>query len=449
MTASLPTGAITCGWAIPGNLETDKYILPVSGGADSTALAIYLHERYPHVPFELIFSDTGAEEQEAYDGLRRLEEYLGKTITWIKPKKGLFDLIEQFGGFLPSSQSRWCTRELKLAPFRNWMKQHEGIQKWMFVGIRADESSRVAFTIDECETIMPFVELGLSRADVFAILTRTVGVPKTYQTRTRSGCGVCPFQRKSEIVGLLQRSPSEFQRGANCEKLSDQDQQRHEAPVALSAESGIAANWLHFPKPKDNLVGGRGREQSLFATSGVFVGVEFFYDGMPFGTEFIWHQRLVSFSSSLAGIKRQLQDRFMHLLRTSEVYDMTPDDVRHKAKFAIYFVEAPSDVLDTDKPDAASYTWQAGQSYRQTRHVTQWAMRILHAAGLEEDAARMKSASPISWVYENAMYSEKGLKAVKGEKGAVVASLWYQPTELSEEDEEIEEKFFPCPMCQI
>ena len=34
---------------IPGNPETDEYLLPVSGGADSAALAMLLHELAPHI----------------------------------------------------------------------------------------------------------------------------------------------------------------------------------------------------------------------------------------------------------------------------------------------------------------------------------------------------------------------------------------------------------------
>ena len=34
---------------IPGNPATDEYLLPVSGGADSAALAMLLHEIAPHI----------------------------------------------------------------------------------------------------------------------------------------------------------------------------------------------------------------------------------------------------------------------------------------------------------------------------------------------------------------------------------------------------------------
>ena len=38
-----------------------RHIVPVSGGKDSSALAVYLRQRKPEVRFEYVFSDTGVE----------------------------------------------------------------------------------------------------------------------------------------------------------------------------------------------------------------------------------------------------------------------------------------------------------------------------------------------------------------------------------------------------
>lgn len=92
-------------YQIPGNPETDVYLLPVSGGADSTALAILLHEIAPEIDFRMVFTDTGAEEKETIESLDRLEIWLGKKIERIG-EKSLFSLIEEFNGFLPSPRDR-------------------------------------------------------------------------------------------------------------------------------------------------------------------------------------------------------------------------------------------------------------------------------------------------------------------------------------------------------
>lgn len=435
---------------MPGR-PSDKYLIPLSGGADSSALAILMHWMFPNHPFEYCFTDTVAEEPEIYTTLDTLEEYLGKPITRIVPEMGLFELIEHYKGFLPSSQARWCTRELKLRTFKTWIEQFKGQQKYMFVGIRSDESDRLAFTIDEVETVMPFIDLNLKREHIFAILEKTIGIPRYYRRRTRSGCSVCFFQRRSELVGLLQEACNEFNRGLKCEKLSPVDAARHQEATPLWKDSGIAANWLSLPLPEDgHKIQGRkpkASSLSLFGR-GVFVGGEFFMDGLLSNDEFIWHQRVVSYSPTMHGIKRQLDDRYQHLLATGEVYGMTPDEVRSKVKFAIWYVELPEDVFDPDPPKDGGYTWQQGESYQQLRHVIQWVTRSLQAESMRQQAA----ATPrlLSVQYEWTEASKAGLAKLNEEVGSVSLSQWYQaseqPAELSVEEEV---KRVPCPMCSI
>lgn len=55
-----------------------RHILSLSGGKDSTALAIYLRDRVPEM--EYIFHDTGKELPDTLDYIERLEAYLGKRV---------------------------------------------------------------------------------------------------------------------------------------------------------------------------------------------------------------------------------------------------------------------------------------------------------------------------------------------------------------------------------
>lgn len=441
---------------IPGNPSTDEYLVPVSGGADSSALAILLKELAPDIPFRYVFTDTGAEEKEALEMLDRLERWLGKPIERLQ-SRGLFDLIGDYNGFLPSPRDRYCTRELKLVPFRNWIAQFAGKTKWMFVGIRADEQSRLAFTLPEVETVMPYVDLGITREWVYRKLAETVGISKSYQTRSRSGCTVCPYQRTSELVGLLQRSPVEFERGAACEKLNPKDAERHAPGIPLWQDSGISLNWHSLPVPmsEEEIQKGKltkAKTPDLFG-SRVFVGGEFFMDGLLSNDEFIWHQRLVCFSPTLDGVKKQLDGRYQHLLSTAEVYHMTQEEVREKAKFAIWYIELPGDVFDPQgvkgEGDDQSYTWHQGKSYRQIRHVVDWATRALHAEFQRRQAAI--EAPLLSVQYEWAESSRSALEKITAPAGAVLLSQWYQASEKEVEPESEEEvlRLTPCPMCQI
>jgi hypothetical protein len=118
-----------------------RHVLGISGGKDSAALAIYLHQLYPHLNIEYYTTDTGKELQETYDLIDRLEVYLGKPIIRIKAAgtstQDPFDhYYHVFGGYLPSSNARWCTKKLKLEPFETFVGDDLVVS---YVGIRGDE----------------------------------------------------------------------------------------------------------------------------------------------------------------------------------------------------------------------------------------------------------------------------------------------------------------------
>src|SRR3990167_4612417 len=92
-----------------------RHVLGISGGKDSAALAIYLKNKYPRLVIEYYFCDTGKELDETYTLVRNLEIYFGKKIEPLEAAQNShedpFDhFLKLYGGFLPSSQSRWCTR---------------------------------------------------------------------------------------------------------------------------------------------------------------------------------------------------------------------------------------------------------------------------------------------------------------------------------------------------
>jgi 3'-phosphoadenosine 5'-phosphosulfate sulfotransferase (PAPS reductase)/FAD synthetase len=118
-----------------------RHVLGISGGKDSAALAIYLRNAYPDLDIEYYFCDTGKELEETYKLIRNLETYLGKRITVLNSAdnstRGPFDhFYHLFGGYLPSSNARWCTKYLKLHPFEAFVGDDPVIS---YVGIRGDE----------------------------------------------------------------------------------------------------------------------------------------------------------------------------------------------------------------------------------------------------------------------------------------------------------------------
>ena len=109
-----------------------RHVLGLSGGKDSSALAIYMRDRVPEM--EYFFCDTGEELPETYDYLVRLESYLGKPIVRLNSDKGFSHWKTIYSDYLPSPQMRWCTRQLKIRPLELWLGDDPAIS---YVGIRS------------------------------------------------------------------------------------------------------------------------------------------------------------------------------------------------------------------------------------------------------------------------------------------------------------------------
>ena len=138
-----------------------KHLVGISGGKDSAALAIYLHDKYPNLSVTYYFCDTGKELDETYQLVKNLEVYFGKKIielTAKEPKqagKNPFDYYyESFRGYLPSSQARWCTAMMKLLPFEEFVGDEPAVS---YVGIRGDEDREGYISKqDNIQSIFPF-----------------------------------------------------------------------------------------------------------------------------------------------------------------------------------------------------------------------------------------------------------------------------------------------------
>jgi len=203
-----------------------RHILSLSGGKDSTALAIYMRDRVPEM--EYVFMDTGKELPETYEYIEKLEAYLGKPIVRLKRDDVTFeDLLQARNGFLPSPKVRWCTEYLKIIPFERYVGDDPCIN---YVGIRADEAQRKGYisTKPNITTRFPFVEDGITKEDVMRILEESgLGLPAYYRWRSRSGCFFCFFQQKIEWLGLWENHPDLFEEAASYEKVDPATGERY------------------------------------------------------------------------------------------------------------------------------------------------------------------------------------------------------------------------------
>jgi 3'-phosphoadenosine 5'-phosphosulfate sulfotransferase (PAPS reductase)/FAD synthetase len=198
-----------------------RHIVNLSGGKDSTALAIYLKDHIPQL--EYIFCDTHKELPETYEYLDKLEAFLQKPIVRLNSDRGFDHWLDMYGGMLPSARVRWCTRKLKIEPFETYVGNDI---IWSYVGIRADEGrSGYESTKPNITPIFPFKEHGLNITDIERILADSgMGLPEYYSWRQRSGCFFCFFQRTGEWVGLKERHPDLYEEAKKYETESGGDQ---------------------------------------------------------------------------------------------------------------------------------------------------------------------------------------------------------------------------------
>ena len=201
----------------------ERHVLGLSGGRDSAALAVHMRQTRPELDIDYFFTDTGKELPEVYEFLVKLEGYLGKPILRLNPDRDFDFWLKQYNNFLPSAQTRWCTRQLKLRPFEQWIKPmlDNGDTVYSYVAIRADEEYREGYASKHERLIvrLPLKEAGIDKAGVLEFLEGTgLGLPRYYEWRTRSGCTFCFFQQKIEWVRLMERHPDFFEEAKRYEK---------------------------------------------------------------------------------------------------------------------------------------------------------------------------------------------------------------------------------------
>ena len=192
-----------------------RHVLSLSGGKDSAALAIYMRDRVPEM--EYVFHDTDKELPETYAYLKQLQSILGRPIQRSRSVMNFDQWLKVYGGVIPSSHRRWCTKMLKLRPFEEWIGDDPVFN---YIGIRADED-REGYVSKKANItpVYPFRDDGIAYADVVEILEESgLGLPRyTEWGRTRSGCYFCFFQQKIEWVRLKETYPDLYERAKEYE----------------------------------------------------------------------------------------------------------------------------------------------------------------------------------------------------------------------------------------
>lgn len=217
-----------------------RHILGLSGGKDSTALAVLLHKVVPNL--ESFFCDTGKELPETYAYLEKIEAKLRIKIKRLSAERDFDFWLALHDGYLPSPKRRWCTEQMKIKPLE---KEFGGNDKvYSYIGIRADEIRDGYLTttgsniipvypfrkrqdnkpstvqaLEELGIYLPFEPQGYNKAAIHRLLEDfNIGLPDYYRWRSRSGCFFCFYQRKYEWVKLAEEHPDKFAEAVQYEK---------------------------------------------------------------------------------------------------------------------------------------------------------------------------------------------------------------------------------------
>ena len=202
------------------------HVVALSGGKDSTAMALRLAEVEPR-SYVYICTPTGDELPAMFEHWRRLGKLLRRPIYPITA--GTLKSLCEHERALPNFRMRFCTKQLKVRPFKAFLLRAMPVVS--YVGLRADEDLREGIDLrpahyggsvalsapGQVEQRYPLREWGWDKVAVVSYLDeRGVDIP------ARTDCARCFFQRIDEWWTLWRDYPQIF-----ADAVGEEDQFGH------------------------------------------------------------------------------------------------------------------------------------------------------------------------------------------------------------------------------
>ena len=209
-------------------------IASISGGKDSTAMLIILHDNGIKLS-RVIYVNTGIEFPQTIQYIKNklnpwVMEHFGISITVVRPEKPFAFLVREYGvPFAPAG--RWCCRLLKEEPFYKYLHESGITEADIFLGYTKDEErrfERAKKTVKRYENKYgvkvtlhaPLIEHGITGKEALE-MTREHGLyNELYDHFSRTGCYLCPYQSLDDWRNLYWNFPELFNAAKKLEEIS-------------------------------------------------------------------------------------------------------------------------------------------------------------------------------------------------------------------------------------
>jgi len=184
--------------------------LSFGGGVNSVALYLYLIDQ--SVDFEPVFMDHGTDWPETYEYLNMFQNFIAKrgwpSITVLR-SGNLYDYSWE-KKMVPFFKRRWCTRIFKVKPLEKYYTK----PCFQMLGFDFSEINRAKISCsDGIETRYPLIEAEIDRHGCKALI-KSHGLNPPMKT----GCYICPFQKRSQWIELRRKHPCLFQKAVDLEQ---------------------------------------------------------------------------------------------------------------------------------------------------------------------------------------------------------------------------------------
>jgi hypothetical protein len=222
------------------NAKKETLVVSFSGGRTSAYMARWLQlNKADEYELKFVFMNTGGEDERTLNFVNQCDKEFGFNLVWIEADvihgervgtkykivdfetasrnhEPFYDVVKKYG--IPNQSYPHCNRELKLAPFNEWLKDNCP-NAYRAIGIRCDEIDRMAADMDKMKIVYPFIKWHPTRkGDVLGWWSRQsfdLDVPEHY-----GNCVTCWKKSDKKLLTIAHESPELFDHFHNMEIIA-------------------------------------------------------------------------------------------------------------------------------------------------------------------------------------------------------------------------------------